>query len=297
MSNAQAESMSNQPFLVIAGQGYSAGAVAERARAQGFAVVGTRRAVSDPPDVVRFDAAGPLIRDATHLLISTPPDEAGDPVLAAYADAIDAAPALRWIGYFSTTGVYGDRGGAWVDETTAPDATSPRAARRIAAEQAWAARVRPGRAVDLIRLAGIYGPGRSALDEVRAGRARPIHAPGHMFGRIHRDDIAGGTLAAIATAQAGELRVLNFSDDEPAESERVIAEAARLLGVAPPRSRPLALAWEDMSPMARTFWADDRKVRSARTQEVLGRRWTHPTYREGLRACEDQGSAPEPPGS
>ncbi len=289
MSNAQAEPqvapVSNTPRLVIAGLGYSASAVAALARAQGFSAVGTRREAAAPPEIVRFDEAGPLIRAATHLLVSTPPGEAGDPVLAAYADAIDAAPALGWIGYFSTTGVYGDRGGAWVDETTASDGTAPRAARRIAAEQAWAARVQPGRAVDLIRLAGIYGPGRSALDEVRAGRARPIHAPGHAFGRVHRDDIAGGTMAAIATAVPGCVRVLNFSDDEPAESERVIAEAARLLGIAPPASRPLAEAWAEMSPMARSFWADNRKVRSERTQVALGYHWRYPTYREGLRAC------------
>ncbi len=285
MSNARAEPISTTPRLVIAGLGYSASAVAGLARAQGFAVVGTRREAAAPPAVVRFDDAGALIREATHLLVSAPPGEAGDPVLSAHAAALDEAPALRWIGYFSTTGVYGDRDGAWVDETTTPDGTSPRAARRIAAEQAWAARAQPGRAVDLIRLAGIYGPGRSALDEVCAGRARPIHAPGHAFGRIHRDDIAGGTMAAIATARPGEVRVLNFTDDEPAESERVIHEAARLLGVAPPMSRPLAEAWAEMSPMARSFWADNRRVRSERTQAVLGRRWRYPTYREGLRAC------------
>ena len=285
MSNAQAEPMSTKPRLVIAGLGYSASAVADLARAQGFFTVGTRREAAAPPEIVRFDAAAPLIREATHLLVSTPPGEAGDPVLAAYADMLDAAPALRWIGYFSTTGVYGDRGGAWVDETTAPDATSPRAGRRIAAEQLWAARAQPGRAVDLIRLAGIYGPGRSALEEVRVGRARSIHAPGHAFGRIHRDDIAGGTMAAIATAVPGCVRVLNFSDDEPAESAHVIAEAARLMGVEPPVARPLVEAWAEMSPMARSFWADNRKVRSERTQLLLGYRWRYPTFREGLRAC------------
>ena len=279
--------MSNEPasLLLIAGLGYSGAAVAALARAAGITVVGTRRESEALPDIVRFDAAGDAIRDATHLLVSAPPGEAGDPVLCAHAEAVDAAPALRWIGYFSTTGVYGDRGGGWVDETTAPDPTTPRAARRIAAERAWAARVSPGCAIDLIRLAGIYGPGRSVLDELRAGRARPIHAPGHMFGRIHRDDIAGGTLAAMRTARPGSVRVLNFSDDEPAESERVIAAGARLLGIAPPPARTLAEAWPDMSPMARSFWADDRRVRSAQTQATLGRRWTYPTFREGLRAC------------
>lgn len=278
--------------LVIMGLGYSGRAIADAAAGRGFAVVGTTRGAAAPPGLVRFDAAGPAIEAATHLLVSVPPDGAGDPVLAAHGDAIRRASALRWIGYLSTTGVYGDRGGAWVDEATPPDPSSTRAGRRVAAERAWAAFASDAavpRAVDLLRLAGIYGPGRSAIDEVRAGRARPIHAPGHCFGRIHRDDIAGATLAAMATATGGEVRVLNLSDDEPAEGAVVIAEAARLLGAAPPAARTLAEAWPDMSPMARSFWSDHRRVRSVRTQALLGYRWRYPTFREGLAACLSPG--------
>ena len=183
----------------------------------------------------------------------------------------------------STTGVYGDRGGGWVDETTDPAPTSGRGQRRVAAERAWAG-ARPGTAVDLLRLAGIYGPGRSVFDDLRAGRARRVVKPGHMFGRIHLDDIAGALLAAIGQQLPPGLRVLNGSDDEPAASADVTAEAARLLGVPPPPLVPFDEAVQGMSAMARSFWADDRKVRSAATQERLGRRWLYPSYREGLRA-------------
>ncbi len=270
--------------LLVMGLGYSGRAIAALARDAGFEVAITTR---DPGqvagDVIGFDQAGPAIVRATHLVMTAPPGEDGDPVLARHADAIRNAPALRWIGYLSTTGVYGDRDGGTVDETTEPDPTSARARRRIDAETAWSAFASDTRAVDLIRLAGIYGPGRSVLDDLRAGTARPIRAPGHAFGRIHRDDIAGGTLSAIATATAGN-RVLNFSDDEPAESADVIAYAANLLGLPPPAERTLAEAWPTMSPMARSFWSDNRRVLSVHTQRVLGRRWTHPTFREGLRA-------------
>ena len=236
-------------------------------------------------------------RSATHLVATAAPGDAGDPVLARQAAAIAAAPCLRWVGYMSTTGVYGDRGGGWVDEATEPAPSSERGRRRVAAEQAWAA-VRPDVAVDVLRLAGIYGPGRSVFDDLRAGRARRVAKPGHAFGRIHRDDIAGALLAAMVQDRPPGLRVLNGADDEPAASADVIAEAARLLGLPPPPLVPFADVEAGMSPMARSFWADDRKVRSAKTQEWLGRRWLYPTYREGLRAilaAEDRPS-PSPSG-
>ena len=272
--------------LLIFGFGYSGRAIGEAARALGWEVAATTRDASpgrSPIKLIPFDAADGAIAAATHLVATAPPGDDGDPVLVRHADAIARAPDLRWIGYLSTTGIYGDRGGGWVDETTEADAASPRAARRIGAEAAWSA-LGAG-AVDLIRLAGIYGPGRSVLDDVRAGTARPIRAPGHAFGRIHRDDIAGGTIAAIATAVPGTSpRVLNFSDDEPAESADVIAHAAALLGLPPPAERTLEEAWPTMSAMARSFWSDNRRVRSVLTQQRLERRWHHPTYREGLAA-------------
>ncbi len=273
--------------LVIFGFGYTGTALAIAAAAASIPVtLVTRQAdARPPPDVVLapFGDPGVALADATHLVATAAPGEAGDPVLAQHGAAIAAAPRLRWIGYLSTTGVYGDRSGGWVDEATEPAPSGARAHRRVAAERAWTA-IRPGSAVDLFRLAGIYGPGRSALDDVRAGRARRVDKPGHLFGRIHRDDIAGALLAAIGQARPPGPRVLNGADDEPAASADVIAEAARLLGLEAPPLIPFADAEPGMGEMARSFWADNRRVRSERTQQALGRRWTYPTYREGLRA-------------
>ena len=283
--------------LLIFGLGYAAGAVARLAVAQGWRVLGTtgKRCGAQADGVIRLDFhdAGDAVSLATHLLASAPPGEAGDPVLARYRRAIETAPGLRWIGYFSTTGIYGDRDGGWVDEASAPDPASDRARRRIEAERQWqsVAQAASGGVLDLLRLAGIYGPGRSALDSLRAGAARRIAAPGHCFGRIHLDDIAGATLAAMHRPPVG-ARVLNLSDDLPEESATVTAYAAGLLGVPVPEAIPLEQAWSGMSPMARSFWSDNRKVSSDRTQRELGYRWRYPTYREGLAAIlADEGSA------
>ena len=278
--------------LLLFGLGYSGGAICALAAARGWRVLATSRApeqVQPPPGVhvVAFADAAPALQDATHLVATAAPDEAGDPVLARYAGAIAAAPRLRWAGYLSTTGVYGDRGGAWVDEATEPAPSSERGRRRVEAEEAWR-RACAGRALDLFRLAGIYGPGRSVLDDLRAGTARRVVKPGHLFGRIHRDDIAAAVLAAMAQDPAPGVRVLNLSDDEPAASADVTAEAARLLGLPVPPAVPYEQAVAGMSAMGRSFWADNRRVSSARTQEVLGLRWRHPTYREGLRAVLEQ---------
>ncbi len=270
--------------LVIFGLGYTGTALAGLAAGSRRTTIVTRQghAVA-PPGAALAPFDDPPWASATHIVATAAPGEAGDPVLARHSAAIAAAPCLRWVGYMSTTGVYGDRGGGWVDEATEPAPSSDRGRRRVAAEQDWAA-VRPDAAVDVLRLAGIYGPGRSVFDDLRAGRARRVDKPGHAFGRIHRDDIAGALLAAMAQDRPPGLRVLNGADDEPAASADVIAEAARLLGLTPPPLLPFATAEPGMSPMARSFWADDRKVRSAKTQEWLGRRWLYPTYREGLRA-------------
>ena len=271
--------------MLIFGLGYSGAAVAREAAAAGFAVVGTVR--GSAPAIagvatVAFDAAGAEIAGATHLLATAPPDAGGDPVLARYAVAIAAAARLRWVGYLSTTGVYGDRGGGWVDEATEPAPSGPRGERRVAAETAWRAAA-AGRALDLFRLAGIYGPGRSPLDAVRAGTARRVVKPGHAFGRIHRDDIVAAVLAAMRQERAGP-RVLNLADDTPAETAEVTAEAARLLGLPVPEAVPFETAWAGMSPMGRSFWAENRKVASRGTQDALGIGWRYPSYREGLRA-------------
>ena len=274
--------------LLIAGLGYTGRAVATAARDAGFAVLATARdpaGRSAPGGValIPFAEAAAALPDATHLLVTAAPGEAGDPLLALCADAIAAAPALRWIGYFSTTGVYGDRQGGSVDETTPPAPGSPRTLRRVEAEQNWAAMANDHRAVDVIRLAGIYGPGRSAFHDLRAGTARRIDRPGQKFSRIHVDDIAGGTLASIATATGG-VRILNFADDEPAPSADVIAHAASLLGIAPPPLIPFDEARRGMSPMALSFWSENRIVRSEGTRAALRRPWRFPSYREGLEA-------------
>jgi nucleoside-diphosphate-sugar epimerase len=270
--------------LVVAGLGYSGGAIAQEALAAGFAVTGTARdpvRATPPPGVavVAFAEAGAALRDATHLVVTAAPGEAGDPVLAAHAAAIAEAPALRWIGYLSTTGVYGDRGGAAVEEDTPPAPGQERSRRRLEAEEAWRAAA-AGRALDLFRVGGIYGPGRSSLDELRAGTARRVVKPGHAFSRIHRDDIA---LAVVAAARRPDgVRVLHLVDDEPAPSADVVAEAARLLGVEPPAALPFEQAAPRMSPMALSFWSENRVVTNARTKAALGIAWRCPTYREGL---------------
>ncbi len=273
--------------LVIFGLGYTGTALAQAAAARSLPVtVVTRQPNAAAPTGVTlapFEEPAAVLASATHLVASAAPGQDGDPVLARHRAAIASAPALRWIGYMSTTGVYGDRGGGWVDETSLPSPSNARGQRRVAAEKAWAA-VRPGTAVDVMRLAGIYGPGRSVFEDLRAGRARRVTKPGHVFGRIHRDDIAGALLAAIDQDLPPGLRVLNGSDDEPASSADVIGEAARLLGMTPPPVIAFADAEGGMSPMARSFWSDSRRVRSAITQEALGRRWSYPSYREGLRA-------------
>lgn len=272
--------------LVIFGLGYTGREIARRAVAHGARVVATSRnpaaAVPPPPGVelVAFDAADAALRRATHVLQTAPPGEGGDPALLLYAGRL-GAPA--WAGMLSTTGVYGDRGGAWVDEDTSPAPTGERGRRRWDAEQAWA-RAFPGARVDLFRVAGIYGPGRSVLDDVRAGAARRVDKPGHLFGRIHRDDIAAAVLAAMSQDGPPRVRVLNLNDDEPAANADVVAEAARLLGAPLPPLVPFAEALARMSPMGRSFWAENRRVSSRKTQERLGLRWQYPTYREGLAA-------------
>ncbi|HME25844.1 MAG TPA: SDR family NAD(P)-dependent oxidoreductase [Acetobacteraceae bacterium] len=283
--------------VLVFGLGYTGLAVARAAVAVDIGVSGTVRAAVGPADdgIARTDFvhAHEAVASATHLLSTVPPDASGDPVLRHYQHAIEIAPRLRWIGYLSTTGVYGDRNGAWVDEQTLPAPTSDRGRRRLAAEENWR-RFADRCAVDVFRLAGIYGPQRSAFDDLRAGTARRVGKPGHSFGRIHRDDIVRAVMAAMRQDRSSGLRILNLADDEPAETSDVVVEAARLLGVGVPEPLSFEQALATMSPMARSFWAENRKVSSRRTQQALGLRWLHPSYREGLRAilAEERGERP-----
>ncbi|MDD2795032.1 SDR family NAD(P)-dependent oxidoreductase [Acidocella sp.] len=279
--------------LLIFGLGYSGRAIATAAAAAGCTVIATSRnpagqGVQPGVSIIAFDAAAPAIAIATHIITTAAPDENGDPVLARYAAQIAAAPNLRYTGYLSTTGVYGDAGGAWVDEDTTPNPQSPRAQRRTAAEAVWSKFARPdsghAKTVDIFRLAGIYGPGRSMLDDLREGSARRVVKPGHLFGRIHRDDIAAGVLKALQRPAKPGVNIFNFSDDEPAASADVVVEAARLLGVAPPAPVPFEQAAPRMTPMALSFWAENRRVSNKKTKAALRLEWLYPTYREGLAA-------------
>ena len=272
------------PVLLTLGHGYSAGRLA--ATLPGWRRLGTVRA---PAGAAALAAAGvePVLWDddaavaaavaaASHVLVSVPPDAEGDPVLRRLGGALGAARP-EWVGYLSTTGVYGDRGGGWVDENGALDAVNERSRWRVAAERDWLA---TGLPVMVFRLAGIYGPGRSALDRLREGRAQRVVKEGQVFSRIHVDDIAGVLRAAMARGKPG--RAYNVADDEPAPPQDVIAFAAELLGVpAPPE-----VAFEDagLPAMARSFYAESKRVSNRRIKEELGVVLAHPSYREGLRA-------------
>lgn len=281
--------------LICFGFGFSARALATRLAPQGWRVTGTSRSAEGVEQIraqgfeaARFDGTAPsdevacALETASHLLISAPPGDDGDPVLEQHRSDIVSAPHLKWIGYLSTIGVYGDRAGAWVDETTPEAPASQRSKRRLTAEQSWLAIARPGTgtAVQVFRLAGIYGPGRSAIDQVRSGRARRIVRPGQVFNRIHVEDIATTLAAAIATG--GAHHIYNVTDDEPAAPQDVIVHAARLLGVPPPPEVPIEEA--ELSPMAQSFYSELKRVRNDRIKQDLGVRLGYPTYREGLAA-------------
>jgi nucleoside-diphosphate-sugar epimerase len=215
------------------------------------------------------------VRDADVLLISIPPGSAGDPAATAFGDAL--ARRRRKIVYLSTIGVYGDHAGGWVDESTPPQSSLDRARMRVAAEQAWTGTAQGD--VAILRLAGIYGPGRNALVTLRSGTARRIIKPGQIFNRIHVDDIASAIMAAIHHQGGGTW---NVCDDEPAPPQDVIAYAAQLMGVAPPAEEAFATA--EMSAMARSFYASSARVANARLKHELGVELAYPTYRHGLDA-------------
>ncbi|MBB5987974.1 SDR family NAD(P)-dependent oxidoreductase [Sphingobium lignivorans] len=257
--------------LLIFGLGYSAGRLAGRLAAAGWTIESTGRAGSMAfDDTKRVHDA---IARATHILSSVPPMEATDPVLDRYGAALRGAPAA-WIGYLSSTGVYGDTGGAWVDES-APTGGGRRDA-RARADSAWQALGRP---VHIFRLPGIYGPGRSVLDRIRAGKARRVALPGQVFSRIHVDDIASGVVAGMD----GPAGVYNLADDRPCAHNDVIAYSCALLG----QPRPPLLPLEDagLSPAAMAFYAENRRVSNGKARRLLD--WTpaFPDYRAGLAAC------------
>jgi hypothetical protein len=277
--------------LFCFGYGYSAESLARRLSPRNLDVAGTRRSLPAAPErgvaLAPYKGDAPssevreLLRGSTHVLVSIPPDLEGDPVLRHYREDIAELPALAWIGYLSTVGVYGDHKGAWVDEESPTAPILERSLLRLEAEQAWLAFAgETGRRVEIFRLAGIYGPERSVIDSLRAGTARCIVKPGQVFNRVHVDDVARVLAAAID--KATRHRVFNVSDDEPAPPEDVVAYAAELLGLRVPPPIPFDEA--GLSGMAASFWAECKRVKNTRIRRDLGVELLYPTYREGLRA-------------
>lgn len=288
-----------QKRLFCVGFGFSAAHLAGLLLKEGWSVAGTCRSQEkkarlekDGIEAFVFSPDEPLkagaLKGATHLLASAPPEDAGDPFLRRHEEmALEAAQSLEWAGYLSTTGVYGDRRGGWVDEESELQPDTARGKKRLAAEKDWLAfGEKSGVPVQLFRLAGIYGPYRNQLTSLKEGKARRIVKPGQVFSRIHVEDIARILKASIAAPHAGAA--YNVCDDEAAPPQDVIAYAAELLGRAPPPEIPFEDA--DLSPMARSFYEDSKRVSNRRIKEELGVTLRYPTYREGLKALLDAGA-------
>ena len=278
--------------LFCFGFGYTAQALARRLSARTVSLAGTRTSLAGDPAPLgarlaefKGDAASAEVRallaGATHALISIPPDVEGDVVLRHFRDELAGLGDLAWVGYLSTVGVYGDWQGQWVDETSPTRPTSERSLRRVQAERAWLAFGKDtGKRVEVFRLAGIYGPGRSIVDTLRAGTARRIVKPGQVFNRIHVDDVAR-VLAAAIDKDAGH-RIYNVGDDEPAPPQDVVAYAAELMGLPVPPE--VAFETAGLTGMAASFWVECKRVANARIKGDLGVELMYPTYREGLRS-------------
>ncbi|WP_415922300.1 SDR family oxidoreductase [Tateyamaria sp. SN6-1] len=268
------------------GHGYSAKALSRLLLPRGWQITGTTRSEDKAAQLaetgitpVIFPGAPVDLDGVTHLLISAGPDADGDPVLRELGDEIaERAAQFAWVGYLSTTGVYGDHQGDWVDETTPLTPSTRRGQWRKAAEAAWAGI--PGLPLHIFRLAGIYGPGRGPFAKVRAGTARRVIKPGQVFSRTHVEDIAQILAASIARPNPGAA--YNVCDDDPAPPQDVIGHAAELLGLPLPPAEDFETA--EMTPMARSFYAESKKVRNDRIKDELGVQLHYPSYREGLAA-------------
>ena len=278
--------------LFCFGLGYSALALAERLAAEGWEIGGTCREPEKAAALAargicahHFDREHPLppaaFTGVTHILASIPPEAEGDPALECHDADIAGIGGLSWLGYLSTTGVYGDRGGGWVDEGSQLRPSGERGRRRVAAEEGWLALWHQhGVPVHIFRLAAIYGPGRSPFDALRAGTARRIEKPGQVFSRIHVADLVTVLAASIARPRPGA--VYNVCDDVPASPTEVVAYGASLLGIAPPPTVPFEAA--QMSAMARSFWDDNKRVSNALVKRELDVALAYPDYRSGLAA-------------
>jgi nucleoside-diphosphate-sugar epimerase len=278
--------------LLVFGFGFSAEALTRLVRPQGWEIAGTFRDEADEPRLRDASVEPVALSDAKAIadetaradaiLVTAPPGPNGCPALPVLIPALAKTGAFPgWIGYLSTTGVYGDRRGGWVTEKSRLAAQSVEGARRVAAERDWLqVGAGMGLSVAIFRLPGIYGPGRSPFDRLRSGKAKRIVAPGQVFSRIHVDDLAAGLTASIARPRPGGI--YNLCDDEPAPNSEVLAYAARLIGIEPPPEIPLDL--DAMAPAARRFYAESKRVSNALAKAELGWRPAYPTYREGLQA-------------
>ena len=293
----RSEPLAADAKLLVLGGGYSGRCLANLARAMGTPVLCTRRSLNAAEADLVFDSNGQdqldpaALEGITHLLSTIPPDRDGnDPVLSKLLPTLRSLP-LRWAGYLSTTGVYGDRQGGWVSEE---DETAPaleRSIRRLNCEAAWQ---RSGLPIQILRLPGIYGPGRSVLNGLQQGRARLIDKPGQVFCRIHVEDIAGACWHLMHRVEQGpsplpgNWTVVNVVDDLPAPTADLLRHAASLLGCALPPLEPFDQIVDSMSPMAQTFWSENRRVRNHRLCQELGYPLLHPNYRVGLQDCLNQ---------
>ena len=278
-----------QKTLLSFGHGYSARELTPLLKSEGWRIIGTTRSVSKTDDISSSGAepivwpgsdVRELLGEVDALLISAAPTPEGDPVLSELRDQIaSAASQLDWVGYLSTTGVYGDHQGGWVDETTRLAPTTARGRARMEAEAAWQSI--DGLPLHIFRLAGIYGPGRGPFAKVRAGTARRIVKKGQVFSRIHVEDIAQVLHASLNNPVPGGA-IYNLCDDDPAPPEDVISYAANLLGLPEPPAEDFETA--EMTPMARSFYAESKKVRNDRIKNDLGVTLKYPDYKTGLRA-------------
>ncbi|MGN6098484.1 MAG: SDR family oxidoreductase [Bosea sp. (in: a-proteobacteria)] len=285
--------------LLILGLGYSAGFFARAALARGWEVTGTVRSAERAAELSRegirtlvfggfavSTALAKAVAEAEAVLVSVQPAEDGDPVLQRLRGDLAAAPALRWIGYLSTIGVYGNQDGAWIDETQPVKPGNARNTLRVAIEQDWLALGRDsGKAVQIFRLAGIYGPGRNPVAKLREGKSTRLVKPGQVFNRIHVDDIAGILMAWLAGPRNGAI--YNVTDDEPAPPQDVVSFAAELTGLEAPPEMPFSEA--RLSPMAASFYGENKRVSNALVKRELGYAFRYPSYREALRALTAAG--------
>ena len=285
--------------LLVFGMGFSARHFAQRRLAQGDSVTGTVRTSDKAASLARLGFTMRVfsngadnnvietdIASSDAVLVSVPPNTDGDPVLQSYAAQLATAPNLRWIGYLSTIGVYGDHGGAWVDETTPVNATSIRSLHRAAAERAWLSfGGSSGKSVHIFRLAGIYGPGRNQLMQLSEGTAKRVIKPGQVFNRVHVEDISRTLDASLSRPRPGGI--YNVTDDEPAPPQDVVAYAAHLCGLDPPPEIKLEDA--QLTPMGRSFYDENKRVRNRLIRDELGVTLAYPTFREGLTSLYNEG--------